>query len=177
MRGPESAAQTCVVGALAGPPAAPGAEDPMVPNHAVRICFQWHVPRRPPRSGRRPSSGRTAGASAASGRRPVPLPRRARAGAGRSGSTRSAPRPRAAAAPAIAEVDAALVPAPLRLQDGDRDCAPLQLVRARPSPATPPSSRPAYACGTTCGNGSLYALQRREGRLGAWSRVADTWIR
>jgi membrane-bound inhibitor of C-type lysozyme len=33
----------------------------------------------------------------------------------------------------------------------------------------------AFACGTTCGNGNLYALQRREGR---WEvvAVADTWI-
>src|SRR5437763_9198784 len=51
IRGPEGGAETCVAPALAGPPVAPGAaaeDDPMAPDHAVRIYFQWHVPNAPP---------------------------------------------------------------------------------------------------------------------------------
>ena len=36
MRGLESAAQTCVAATLAPPPVAAGAEDPMLPDHAVQ---------------------------------------------------------------------------------------------------------------------------------------------
>src|SRR3954470_12989284 len=47
IRGPEGAAQTCVAGMLAGPPAPPGAaaEDAaLAPDHRVHIYFQGHVP-------------------------------------------------------------------------------------------------------------------------------------
>jgi hypothetical protein len=62
----------------------------------------------------------------------------------------------------------------MQLQDGNNGCAPLQL--SAPAFAGDAAFvETAYACGTTCGNGSLYALQRREGR---WSvvAVADVWI-
>ena len=64
--------------------------------------------------------------------------------------------------------------APMRLQEPSTDCAPLQL--SAPGFAGDAAFvEIAYACGTTCGNGSLYALQRREGR---WEvvAVADIWI-
>src|SRR5206468_9137135 len=51
IRGTEGAAETCVVAALDRPPAAPGAaveDDPLAPDHAVHIYFQWHVPDAPP---------------------------------------------------------------------------------------------------------------------------------
>jgi hypothetical protein len=82
---------------------------------------------------------------------------------------------RNAAAPAIATVDEALVTAPMQLQDmTGSGCAPLQLsVPAFAGDAA--FVETAYACGTTCGNGNLYALERREGR---WTvvAVADIWI-
>ena len=173
MRGPESGAFTCVANALSGLPAAPGADDPMVPDHAVRIGFRWHVPDPPARV------------------RPPPPPEDAR--------RRSRPRPapidpppvlpqeladslnalraeaaRAVAAP-VASIDTALVPAPLQLQGSDGDCAPLTL--SAPAFAGDTAFlETAYACGSVCGNGNLYALQRREGR---WEVVgiADIWIR
>ena len=169
MRGAESAAGTCVERMLAGPPAAPGAEDPMVPNHAVRIGFRWHLPRAAPA---RPAAApiplrRPAAARAAAG---SPLARRA--GAGPGPAARRAPR--RGRASGARRVDAALVPAPLRLRDGARDCGPLTL--SAPAFAGETAFvETAYACGTTCGNGSLYALQRRDGR---WEvvGVADIWI-
>ena len=58
---------------------------------------------------------------------------------------------------------------------GDDDCAMLTL-------STPAFAGDAafvefaFACGTVCGNGGLYALQRREGRW-ALVGIADIWIR
>lgn len=171
MRGAESAAGTCVERALAGPPAAPGAEeDEMVPNHAVRIGFRWHLPEGPPLV-RPPPQFRSDGRPQRRERRPeVPLPA---ALAPDLASRLDAARATAAPA-AIAEIDAASVPAPLRLRDGARDCGPLTL--SAPAFAGDTAFvETAYACGTTCGNGSLYALERREGR---WEvvGVADIWI-
>jgi len=175
MRGAESAAQTCVTAALAPAPAAAGAEDPMMPDHAVRIYFQWHVPEAPatvrPPPQFRPDGRRQRRERAPPVVLPAPVPAELaqrldalRAEAARNG-----------AAPAIAAVDAALVAAPMQLQDPDHPgCAPLQL--SAPAFAGDAAFvETAYACGTTCGNGSLYALQRREGRW-AVVAVADVWI-
>ena len=175
MRGLESAAQTCVMTTLAPPPVAAGEEDPMVPDHAVRIYFQWHVPEaaavvRPPPQ---PSPD---------GRRqrrrerppPVVLPAPVPAELAQRLDALRAEAARSTAAPAIAQIDEALVTAPMQLQDMSSGCAPLQLsVPAFAGDAA--FVETAYACGTTCGNGSLYALQRREGR---WQvvAVADVWI-
>lgn len=171
MRGAESAAGTCVERALAGPPAAPGAEeDPMVPNHAVRIGFRWHLPEAPPLV-RPPPQIRPDGRPQRRERRPdVPLP-----AALAPELAQRLDAARASAVPAAVEqIDEASVPAPLRLRDGARDCGPLTL--SAPAFAGDTAFvETAYACGTTCGNGSLYALQRREGR---WEviGVADIWI-
>jgi hypothetical protein len=72
-------------------------------------------------------------------------------------------------------IDPALVPAPLRLQRPEDDCAVLTL-------STPAFAGDTafvavdFACGPICGNGGIYALQRREGQ---WQLVGigDTWIR
>jgi len=62
----------------------------------------------------------------------------------------------------------------MQLQGTNNGCAPLQL--SAPGFAGDTAFvETAYACGTTCGNGSLYALQRRDGRW-AVVAVADTWI-
>jgi hypothetical protein len=173
MRGPVNAAAVCVEGALAGPLAGPGEEDAMVPNHAVRIGFRWHLPEPPPVL-RPPPQFRADGRRQNRERRPeVPLPAPL---AAELASRLDALRAEAARAPAvdIAQIDAALVPAPLRLQDGARDCGPLTL--SVPAFAGEVAFvETAFACGTTCGNGSLYALQRRDGR---WEvvGVADIWI-
>jgi hypothetical protein len=171
MRGVESAAGTCVEPSLAGPPAPPGAEeDVMVPNHAVRIGFRWHLPEGPPLV-RPPPQFRSDGRPQRRERRPeVPLPAALAPDLGQRLDAA-----RAAAAPvAIGEIDATWVPAPLRLRDGARDCGPLTL-SAPAFTGDIAFVETAYACGTTCGNGSLYALQRREGR---WEvvGVADIWI-
>jgi hypothetical protein len=180
IRGSEGAAQTCVQAALAGAPVAPGAaaeDDVLAPDHSVRIYFQWHVPDAP------------APVRAA----PPPDP----AGGGRRNRPRAAPPPpppaplasaeaerlnalRAEAAhapvsPALASIDAASVPAPLRIQGPNDDCALITL--SAPAFAGDAAFVEfAYACGTVCGNGGLYALQRREGR---WelAGIADIWIR
>jgi hypothetical protein len=173
MRGPESAAQTCVERTLAGPPAAPGADDPMIPNHAVRIGFQWHLPEPPPVV-RPPPQFRPDGRRQSRERRPeVALPAALAPDLARR---LDALRAEAARAPAVAlaEIDAALVPAPLRLRDAVRDCAPLAL--SAPAFAGDAAFvEIASACGSRCGNGSLYALERRDGR---WEvvGVADIWI-
>lgn len=173
MRGAESAAQTCVEGALAPPPAASGAENPMMPDHAVRIGFQWHLPEQPAAI-RPPPLPRPEGRQRSRERRPpVALPA---ALAPELASRLDALRAEAARAPAAAltQIDGALVPAPLLLRDRVRDCAPLAL--SAPAFAGDTAFvEIAYACGTRCGNGSLYALQRREGR---WEvvGVADIWI-
>ena len=181
LRGPESGAQTCVVGTLAGPPPAPDAEDPMTPDHAVRIGFQWHAPEPPARV--RPVRERPEPGDPRAERRrqrerermePVPLPPALPQGlADRLNALRVA----ATLAPisALTAIDAALVPAPLRLLGPGGDCAPLTL--SAPAFAGDAAFvEIAYACGTVCGNGGLYALQRREGR---WEVVgiADIWIR
>ena len=175
VRGPESGAQTCVVGALAGLPASPDADDPMMPDFAVRIGFQWHVPdppvrlrppREPPAPGRRVPRARVLPF--------VPPPTVAPALADRLNQLR-AEAGRAPTASGLAGIDAALVPAPLQLQGPRGDCAPLTL--SAPAFAGDTAFvETAYACGSVCGNGSLYALQRREGR---WEVVgiADIWIR
>lgn len=173
MRGAESAAGTCVEVALAGPLAAPGADDPMMPDHAVRIGFRWHLPEQPAVV-RPPPQYRPDGRRQRRERRPdVPLPA---ALAPDLASRLDALRAEAARAPAVAlaQIDAALVPAPFRLRDAARDCAPLSL--SAPSFAGDAAFVGlAYACGARCGNGSLYALQRRDGR---WEvvAVADIWI-
>jgi hypothetical protein len=175
MRGLESAAQTCVAAQLAPPPVAAGAEDPMLPDHAVRIYFQWHVPEaaatiRPPRppepeGQRRRNRERPPPVVLPA---PIPADQAQRLDALRAEAARSD------AAPAIAGVDQALLTPPMQLQDMRRGCAPLQL--SAPGFAGDTAFvETAYACGTTCGNGNLYALERREGR---WQvvAVADTWI-
>jgi hypothetical protein len=175
VRGPESGAQTCVVGALAGLPAAPGAEeDPMVPDHAVRISFQWHVPDAaarlrppppPPEPGRRQRRPRAEPFVAPAVLAPALAERLSalRAEAAQSG-----------ASPAINGIDAAMVPAPLRLQGPMGDCAPLT-VSAPAFAGDAAFVEIAFACGTVCGSGNLYALQRRES---GWEVVgiADIWI-
>jgi hypothetical protein len=174
MRGLESAAQTCVTAQLAPPPAAAGAEDSMLPDHAVRIYFQWHVPEaaatiRPPRppqpEGQRRRRERPP---------PVVLPAAVPAELAQRLDALRALAAQSNAEPAVSQVDAALLTAPMQLQDMNRGCAPLQL--SAPGFAGDAAFvETAYACGTTCGNGSLYALERREGRW-AVVAVADIWI-
>jgi hypothetical protein len=174
VRGPESGAQTCVAGALAGAPAPPDADDPMVPEHAVRIRFQWHAPeapavvrpvRQPDPPGQRPRQRQRAA--------PIELPAALAPALADRLSALRAEAARAAAPALLSAIDAALVPAPLSLQGAD-DCAPLTL-------SAPAFAGDAafveftFACGTVCGNGGLYALERRAGR---WEvvGVADIWI-
>lgn len=175
MRGLESAAQACVVAALAPPPVAAGEEDPMMPEHAVRIYFQWHVPEAPAAI-RPPPQPQPDGQRRRNRERPPPvvLPAPIPADQAQQLDARRAEAARSTAAPAVAQVDATLVAFPMRLQGANTGCAPLQL--SAPGFAGDTAFvETAYACGTTCGNGSLYALQRREGR---WTvvAVADTWI-
>jgi hypothetical protein len=175
IRGLESAAQTCVSAQLAPPPVAAGEEDPMIPDHAVRIYFQWHVPEAPAAI-RPPPQPRPDGQRRRNRERqpPVVLPAAVPAELARQLDTLRAEAVRSTDAPAVAEVDAALLTAPMQLQDMNGGCAPLQL--SAPGFAGDTAFvETGYACGTTCGNGSLYALQRREGR---WQvvAVADTWI-
>jgi len=182
VRGSEGGAQTCVVAALAAPPAA-GGEDPMMPDQAVRIGFQWHAPDPPARA--RPMRVRPEPGDPRAERRrerererermePVPLPPALpQALADQLNALRTAAGP--APISSLTAVDAALVPAPLRLFGPGGDCAPLTL-SAPVFAADSAFVETAYACGTVCGNGSFYALQRREGR---WEVVgiADIWIR
>lgn len=174
MRGLESAAQTCVAAQLAPPPAAAGAEDPMLPDHAVRIYFQWHVPeaaavvRPPPQP--RPEGQRRRRA------RPpeVVLPAAVPAELAQRLDALRVQAAQSNAAPAVSAVDGSLLTAPMQLQDMNRGCAPLQL--SAPGFAGDAAFvETAYECGTTCGNGNLYALERREGRW-AVVAVADIWI-
>jgi hypothetical protein len=181
IRGPEGGAETCVNQALTGLPAAPGAaaeDDIMAPDHAVRIYFQWHVPDAPPPARAAPPPEPIAG-----GRRnrpraapppPPPAPL-ATAEAERLNALRIEAA-RAPSSPALAEIDPAQIPAPLHVpRRGDDDCAMLTL--SAPAFAGDAAFVEfAFACGTVCGNGGLYALQRREGR---WELVgiADIWIR
>ena len=175
MRGLESAAQTCVTVALAPPPVAAGEEDPMFPDHAVRIYFQWHVPDAPAVV-RPPPPPQLDGQRRRNRERPPPvaLPAPVPAELARQLDALRAEAARSNAAPAVAEVDQALLTPPMQLQDMRGGCAPLQL--SAPGFAGDTAFvETAFACGTTCGNGSLYALQRREGR---WTvvAVADIWI-
>jgi hypothetical protein len=173
MRGAENASQTCVEAMLAGPPAAPSAEDPMVPNHAVRIGFQWHLPE-PPAIVRPTPQYRPDGRRQNRERRPeVPLPA---ALAPDLAQRLDALRAEAARAPSqsIERIDPASVPAPLHPRDASPDCAPLTL--SAPAFAGDTAFvETVYACGSRCGNGNLYALERRNGR---WEvvAVADLWI-
>jgi len=175
VRGPESGAQTCVAPLLAGPPTPPGGESAMMLDHAVRIYFQWHAaappavvrpPPEPDAPGRRPRRRRID---------PIPPPP---ALAAPLAARLDALRQEAAGARApagVGRLEAALVPAPLHLQRPNEDCALLTL-------STPVFAGEAafvelaYVCGSVCGNGNLYALERRDGR---WQvvGVADTWIR
>jgi hypothetical protein len=181
IRGPEGGAETCVATALAGPPAAPGAaaeDDALAPDHAVRIYFQWHVPDAPPPVRAAPPPEPIAG-----GRRnrpraapppPPPAPL-ATAEAERLNALRIEAA-RAASLPALTEIDPAQIPPPLHVpRRGDDDCAMLTL--SAPAFAGDAAFVEfAFACGTVCGNGGLYALRRREGR---WelAGIADIWIR
>jgi hypothetical protein len=180
IRGPEGAAQTCVAGALAGPPAAPGAaaeDDVLAPDHSVRIYFQWHVPDAPAPARAAPPPQLVPGQRRNRPRAAPPPPPPAALAAAEA-ERLNALRMQAAAAPpspAAARVDPAAVPEPLRIQGANDDCALITL-------STPAFAGDAafvefaYACGTVCGNGGLYALQRREGR---WelAGIADIWIR
>jgi hypothetical protein len=179
LRGPEGGAETCVAEALNGPPAAPGTaaeDDPMQPDHAVRIYFQWHVPDAPPPR-RAPPPPDPAPGQRRNRQRPGPPPPPPAPLAAAEAEHLNALRAEAARTPAAraADIDAALVPPPLRLQRPNDDCDLLTL-------STPAFAGDAafvelaYACGTVCGNGGLYALQRREGQ---WHLVgiADIWIR
>ena len=147
----------------------------MFPDHAVRIYFQWHVPEapaairpptpRPPENQRRRTRERLP---------PVVLPAPVPAELARQLDGLRAEAARSNAAPAVAQVDAALLTPPMQLQGMNTGCAPLQL--SAPGFAGDSAFvETAYACGTTCGNGSLYALERREGRW-AVVAVADIWI-
>ena len=150
----------------------------MTPDHAVRIGFRWHAPEPPARV--RPARERPEPGDPRGGRRrqrervePVPLPPALpQALAERLDALRG----EASLAPisSVTAIDAALVPAPLRLQGPSGDCAPLTL--SAPAFAGDAAFVEfAYACGSVCGNGGLYALQRREGR---WEviGVGDIWI-
>jgi hypothetical protein len=177
LRGPEGGAETCVAQALAGPPAAPGADDALAPDHAVRIYFQWHVPDAPPPVRTvpppDPANGGRRNRPRAAPPPPPPAPL-ASAEAEHLNALR-AEAARTSGPSLITEVDAALAAPPLLLQRPNDDCALLTL--SEPAFAGDAAFVEfAYACGTVCGNGGLYALQRREGR---WQPVgiADIWIR
>jgi len=174
VRGPEGGAQTCVAAALAGPPAAPGGESGLALDRAVRIFFQWHaLP--PPAVVRPPPPPDGPGRIRRRRIEPIPPPPPLAAALA---ERLNALREEAAGAPAPAgarQIDAAAVPAPLHLQRPDEDCALLTL--SAPAIAGDAAFvEVGYVCGTVCGNGSLYALERREGR---WQVVgiADLWIR
>jgi hypothetical protein len=175
VRGPESGAQTCVAPLVAGSPTPPGGESAMMLDHAVRIFFQWHAapppavvrpPPPPDEPGRRPRRRRID---------PIPPPPPLAAALA---DRLNALRDQAAGAPAPAgagRLEAAAVPAPLHLQRANDDCALLTLsVPAFAADAA--FVEVAYVCGSVCGQGNLYALERRDGR---WQVVgiADTWIR
>jgi len=174
VRGPEGGAQTCVVGTLAAPPAAADEDNPMTPDHAVRIRFQWHAPE-PPAVVRPAPEPAEPGRRRRPRQRPAPVALPA-ALAPELAARLDALRAEAVGAPTrLAAIDAALVPAPLRLQGAARDCSAL-LLTAPAFAGDAAFVEIAYACGTVCGNGSLYALERREGR---WEVVGigDIWIR
>src|SRR5688572_4601510 len=178
MRGPTGAADLCVAGALTGLPPAPNAEDPVGPEHAVHIRFQWHMPEtplpvRPPRVEPEPGERR----ERRERRRllperqlPAPL---APELAGELDGLR-AEASQSTTAPALAEIDAGIIPAPLRVLRQDSSCWQLHL-SAPAFAADAAFIAVDYLCGASCGDGSLYALRRRETQ---WEvvAVADTWI-
>jgi hypothetical protein len=176
-RGPESGAQTCVAPPLAGLPPAPGEEDGMAPDRAVRIRFQWHEPPAPavlrpvrpqPEAGERRQRRREPRPE------PVPLPAALAPELAAQLDARRAEAENAVAV-SLRQVDSAMVPAPLRLQRPNDDCAQLSL--SIPSIVGDTAFVAVnFACGPVCGNGGIYALQRREG---GWRVVGigDTWIR
>jgi hypothetical protein len=105
---------------------------------------------------------------------PVVLPAAVPADLAQRLDARRAEAARNISGPVIAQVDEALLTSPIQLQEMGSGCAALQL--SAPGFAGDTAFvETAYACGTTCGNGNLYALERREGR---WEvvAVADIWI-
>jgi hypothetical protein len=179
MRGPTGAQDICVAGALTGPPPPPGAEEPAGPERAVHIRFQWHVPEtalpvRPPRVEPEPGGERR---QRRERRRLLPerqLPAPLAPELASELDTLRAEASRSTATAAPTTIDAGSIPAPMRVLRQDESCWQLHL------------SAPAFAgdaafvavdylCGTSCGDGSLYALRRRETH---WEvvGVADTWI-
>lgn len=177
VRGPESGAQTCVAAPLVGLPPAPGQEDQMAPDRSVRIRFQWHEPP-PPAVVRPPRTIMDVGDRRQRRREPrpepVPLPA---ALSPELAAQLDARRVEAESEMAVSlrQVDAAMVPAPLRLQGPNDDCAVLSLSIPAMTAETA-FVAVNYACGPVCGNGGIHALQRSEG---GWRvvGVGDTWIR
>jgi hypothetical protein len=176
-RGNENAAETCVATGFSGPPTAPGADIGLAPMGAVRIRPQWHgLPQTAserPRFTPRPEDGRRRQ------RRPRPEPVPLPAPLPEAEATRLDALWRQATAtagpPTARGFDARLVPAPLRAQRPNDDCA--LIVLSAPAMAEQTAFvEVAYMCGSVCGNGSVYALERRDGN---WTIVgiADTWIR
>ena len=182
IRGPESGAETCVAASLVGQPTAPGAaaeDDPLQPDHSVRIYFQWHVPDAPPPQRVAPPPEPAGGNGRNRRNRPRVEPPPPPAPLAAAEAERlSALRAEAAHTPATpnpVRIDETLVTPPLRLERPNDDCAMLSF--SAPAFAGDAAFvEYAYACGTVCGNGGLYALQRRDGR---WTPVgiADIWIR
>lgn len=181
-RGPESGAETCVSAVLGGPPPAAGAEPDSAPDRSVRIRFQWHEPPAPAvvHPVRRHLEPGEPGERRQRRREPrpdpVPLPAPlAPELAARLDALRAEAAATARPVGASRMIDPALVPAPLRLQRPEDDCAVITL-------STPIFAGDTafvgvdFACGPICGNGGIYALQRREGQ---WQLVGigDTWIR
>lgn len=176
-RGQENAAETCVSEGLAGVPLAPDGDDPMAPGGAVRIRPQWHVLPAP-------ASARPAYTPPAPGERrrrrprpepvPPPTPLAADVAARLDTLWREATDPGRPMPPARG-IAASDVPSPLHLQRPSDDCALLTL-SAPVFAGDAAFIEIAYQCGSVCGNGNLYALERRAGR---WEIVgiADTWIR
>jgi len=182
IRGPESGAETCVAASLVGQPTAPGADaedDPLQPDHSVRIYFQWHVPDAPPpaRVAPPPEPAGSNGRNRRNRPRVEPPPPPAPLATAEAEHL-SALRAEAARAPAVpnpVRIDETLVTPPLLLERPNDDCA--RLTFSAPAFAGDAAFvEYAFACGTVCGNGGLYALQRRDGR---WAPVgiADIWIR
>jgi hypothetical protein len=174
-RGPEGGAETCVSALLAGPPTAIGTDDDsMMPPNAVRIRFQWHEA--PPAARIRPAPPPFVPGQRRRRPAPEPIPAPPALAAAEAGRLDAA-RPQAVAATGVAairQIDASLVPEPLYLRRGYEDCAALTL--SQPLFAGDLAFVEAgFACGGLCGNGSLYALERRDGR---WQivGVADIWI-
>ena len=176
MRGPTGAQDICVAGALTGLPPPPDTAELAGPEHAVHIRFQWHVPAAAPEA-RPPRVEPPPGQRERRERRRIP-PRELPAPlapelAGELDALR-AEAGRSTASPALAAIDAGSIPSPLRMLRQDSSCWQLHLT----APAFAGDAAFVavdYLCGTSCGDGSLYALRRRETH---WEvvGVADTWI-